>query len=163
MENIRPHEAAVRGYLQSAFPAIDTDDVVQESYLKLLKARTLRRVVSSRAYFFAVARNTALTIFRRNQLYSPTPVNELPDSYVLDEGSDASEITNAQHRRELVVRAIERLPRRCRDILELAVLEGMSNGAIATELGLAEATVRVQFARGMKRVVEFLRAEGERP
>lgn len=162
MENIRPHEAAVRGYLQSTFPAGDPDDVVQESYLKLLKAKTLGHVASAKAYFFSVARNTAITSFRRNQIYAPTPLCELPDSYILEDRADASETANAQHRHELVIQAIELLPARCRDILQLAILHGMSNAEIARKLGVAEVTTRVQLARGMKRIVAFLREQGER-
>lgn len=163
MENIRPHEAAVRGYLQSTFPAVDPDDVVQESYLKLLRAKTLGHVASAKAYFFSVARNTAITIFRRNQIYAATPIYDLPDSYILQDGADVSESINAEHRHELVIQAVDLLPARCRDILQFAVFHGMSNAEIATKLGLAEVTVRVQLARGMKRIVGYIREQGERP
>lgn len=158
----RSHEPALRGYLQRNFPSIETDDVVQESYLKLLKAKAAGTIASSKAYFFSIARNTALTIFQRNRLYSQTPLNELPDSYVLDQGRDAADATNAHQQHELVVQAMTRLPLRCREILSLAVLHGLSNTEIASRMGIAEATVRVQMARGISKCVEYMRKKGER-
>ncbi len=55
-EEVQPHERALRGYLHSQFPSLDADDVVQESYLKLLKApetghiNPRRRLVLFRPY-----------------------------------------------------------------------------------------------------------------
>lgn len=134
---------------------------MQESYLKLLKAKTLGSVASAKAYFFSIARNTALTVCRRRQIYSKTPVSELPDSFVLDDRADAAESANAHQRHELVIEAIDLLPARCREVLKLGVLRGMSNAEIAAQLGLSENTVRVQITRGMKKCVEFLRERGE--
>lgn len=160
-EEVQPHEAALRGYLRNSFPSVDVDDVVQESYLKLWKARTAGRIASSKAYFFSIARNTALTLFQRRKLYSDTPVSDLPGWRVLDGRPDASDVTDASQRHELMIEAITRLPPRCREVLRLAVLRGRRNAEIAVELGLAENTVRVHLARGIKKCADFLREQGE--
>lgn len=159
-EELQPHEGALRNYLRHRFPSVDTDEVVQESYLKLLRAKP-GRIDSAKAYFFAIARNTALRIFRRRrQLYSDVPVNELPDWRVLDGGSDAAEATNRSQRLELVVQAIDRLPARCREVIRLAVVHGLSNAEIARQLSLSQATVRVQMARGIRKCAGFLQQHG---
>jgi RNA polymerase sigma factor (sigma-70 family) len=156
-EEVRPHEAAVRGYLRNRFPSLDTDDVVQESYLKLLKLHAAQKVASAKAYFYAIARNTALTIFRRSRIYSDIPLSELPDSLCLDEDFDAAESTDTRERLEMVVAAIDSLPARCREVTQLSVLEGLPSAQIAVRLGIAESTVRVQIVRGVQRCAEFLR------
>ena len=160
-EEVQPHEPALRGYLRSQFPSIDTDDVVQESYLKLLKARTAGKVTSTKAYFFSVARNTALTLFRRRRIYSEVPVNELPEWRVLDGGPDAAETTNHHLRIALAVEAIGQLPARCQEICRLAAWERMAPADIASRLGIAESTVHVQLARGMMKCAAYLRERGE--
>ncbi len=109
-----------------------------------------------------MARNTALTLFRRNQIYSHIPVTKIRDWRVLDEGANAAETTNLHQRFDLVVEAIDRLPARCREIVTLAALQGLSNAEIAVRLGLSENTVRVQIARGLKKCVEHVRMCGER-
>lgn len=161
-EEVQPHEATVRGYLRKHFPTIDEDDVVQESYFKLLKAKASGKIASTKAYLFAVVRNTALTLGRRKQIYSNTPLNELPGLRVLHEGPDAAESANAFLRMELMRQAIKQLPPRCRSVLMLAVLRGKSNAEIAVELGLAEQTVRVHLSVGMQKCADYLRGLGER-
>jgi RNA polymerase sigma factor (sigma-70 family) len=162
VDNFRPHETEIRGYLQARFPSIDTDDVVQESYLKLLKLRAAERVESARAYFFSVARNTALSLFRRQKIYSDVPVSDLPSTLLAAEGCDASETTYTRQRLELVTSAIDQLPARCREVMLLSVLQGCSTAAIAQQLGMAESTVRVQLVRGVHRCGEYLRERGEK-
>jgi RNA polymerase sigma factor (sigma-70 family) len=161
-KEVQPHEVAVRGYLQHRFPSVDIDDVVQESYLKLLRIHAVSRIASSKAYFFAVARNTARKLFRRRQqLYSDIPVNELPDWRVLDGGPNAADATNSRQRLEIAAAAIDQLPPRCGEIIRLAVVHGLSNAEIARRLSLSEATVRVQMARGIRKCAGFLREKGE--
>lgn len=161
-EEVQPHEAALRSYLRNRFPSVDTDDVVQESYLKLLKARTAGKIASTKAYFFSIARNTAITLFHRGKIYSETPVSELPAWRVLDGGPNAADVADGHQRFELMSEAMRQLPPRCRDVLRLAVLRGLSNAEIARELGLAENTVRVHLARGIKKCADYLRQQGER-
>ncbi|HUR57618.1 MAG TPA: sigma-70 family RNA polymerase sigma factor [Opitutaceae bacterium] len=159
-DEIRPHESALRGYLRHQFPSVDADEIVQESYLKLLKTGTTGPIECAKAYFFSVARNTALKVFRRRQkLFSPVPVNELPEWRVIAGGPDAAAAANATQRLELAARAIDQLPPRCRAVLRLAVVRGLSTAEIATELGLSPATVRVQMARGIARCAQFIAQE----
>lgn len=151
----------MRGYLRHQFPGVDPDDVVQESYLKLLKHEAGGKIVSAKAYFFSVARNTAIKIFRRRRIFSTVPVNELPDWRVLDGGPDAVEIVNTSQRLELVADAVDRLPTRCREVVQLAIVDGLSTADISARLGISENTVRVQMARGIKKCSDYLRERGE--
>lgn len=162
-QEVMPHEPAIRGYVQSRYPAVDPDDVLQESYLKLLKYKARDQVVSTKAFFFTVVRNTALVLLRRRKFYSDTPVNALPDSCIMEEKSDASEIANCHQRIDLAVLAIESLPPRCREVFRLFALERLSAPEIATRLGITESTVYVHIAAGAKKCREFLRQRGEYP
>lgn len=161
VEEVQPHEPALRGYLHRQFPSLDADDVVQESYLKLLKLPEVGQIDSVKSYFFSVALNTARTLFRRRRIYSEVPVNELPESLVLYEGADAVDNAHAHDELKLAASAIDQLPSRCREIVKLAMLHGLTNSEIARRLGLADATVRVQLGRGMKKCADYLYARGE--
>jgi len=160
-EGVQPYDLALRGYLRSRFPSIDADEIVQESYFRLIKARAKRKIALSKAYIFAVARNTARTLLYRQRIYSSVEIGNLPDSIVLDETSDASDRVNDQLRFQLALEAIDRLPPRCRDIFRLAALERLSTSEIARRTGLAENTIYAQLAIGVRKCSEFLRERGE--
>ena len=161
LDDVRPHEPDLRAYLRNRFPSLDPDDVVQESYLRLLRARRPAGLGSGRAYFFSVARNAARRLFRlRGRLYADVSVRELPDWRLVEEGPNAAEITDQRQRLELVADALDALPRRCAEVMRLAVVDGQSSAEIAARLGLAESTVRVQLARGIARCAGFLRERG---
>jgi RNA polymerase sigma factor (sigma-70 family) len=159
-DEIQPHETALRSYLKNQFPTIEADDVVQETYLKLLKYKTGKKIASTRAYAFSIARNTALTLFRRRKIYSPVPVSELPGWRIIDGGPDAAETANRQHKLDLAIEAVEQLPSRCREIVQLAAFQNLSAAEIALKMGISESTVYVQMGRGLKRCAEYLRERG---
>lgn len=153
---------ALRSYLRDTFPTLEVDEVVQESYFRIWKARARGRIASSKAYLFAIARNTALTLFHRRRIYSPISLLDLPDAAIVEEKSDVADLVNEQLRYELALEAIEQLPPRCREIFRLAVIEQLSTAEIVRRTGLAENTVYAQLAIGMRKCAEFLRARGER-
>lgn len=161
-EEVKPHELALRKYLHHQFPSIETDDVLQESYFRLLKARAQGKIASSKAYIFAIARNTARTLFHRRRIYSPVELTALPDAAVVEEKSDVADQVNEQFRFQLAVEAIDQLPPRCREIFRLAVLDRLPAAEIARRTGLVENTVYAQLAIGVRKCAEFLRERGER-
>jgi RNA polymerase sigma-70 factor (ECF subfamily) len=61
---------------------------------------------------------------------------------------------------ELLVAAIDRLPSRCREIVILRKLRGVSQKEIAAQLRISEQTVQVQVARGVKKCEKYLRQRG---
>lgn len=160
-EEVLPHEPALRAHLRRRFPDLgDVDDVVQETYLKLFRARLRGRLRQARGLLFTAARNAALDVFRWRRLTGwedAAPASDatavLSDSAVADEASRAQELA-------LLEEAIESLPRRCRQVLKLRKIYGLSHREIAAQLGISERTVNVQLGRGLRRCARFLRARG---
>lgn len=160
-EEVRPHEPALRAYLHRKFPSMqDIDDVVQDSYLRLLERPPGSKIESVKAYLFATARNAALKVLRKRRFISQTPVNELPDWRVLDSGQDVVEAANVHVQDALIAEAAAQLPNRCREIFQLRIARGLSHAEIAVRLGISEGTVRVQVARALTRCVQYFRARG---
>ena len=163
VEEVQPYEGALRGYLRTRFPSIDTDDVVQESYLKLLKAHPTAKIASIKAYLFTIARNTASNFFRKQKIFSPIPVSELPDWRVLDRAQNVVVLVNTRLQDALIAEAIAELPARCREIFLLRVADGLSHADIAIRLCVSESTVRTQVARALEKCSHFLRERGVTP
>ena len=83
---VQPHEPALRGYLRGSFPAVrDVDDVVQESYLRMWRARAAQPIASARSFLFQVARRLALDTVRRERI---SPVAHVPNLAALPVAAD---------------------------------------------------------------------------
>jgi len=68
-EQVQPQGAQLKSYLRGSFPSIeDVDDIVQESYLRIWKARAAQPIESARAFLFRVARNSESSVSQQ-----PTP------------------------------------------------------------------------------------------
>jgi RNA polymerase sigma-70 factor (ECF subfamily) len=160
-EEVHPHEPALRAYLRRRFPAAgDVDDLVQESYLRVLQARAAAPIISAKAYLFSTARNLALGWFRRPKIFAPIAVTDFAASRIIQEDADVFEQVSTDQEIGLLLEAIDALPARCREIFILRKLHGLSQKEIAAQLGRSEQTVQVQIARGAKKCALFLRRHG---
>ena len=55
-EEVQPHEPSLRSYLRAVFPSFpDVDDLVQESYARLIRARETGRVGYAKAFLYTTA------------------------------------------------------------------------------------------------------------
>jgi RNA polymerase sigma factor (sigma-70 family) len=161
LEEVQPHEPRLRAYLHRKFPRLaDVDDVVQESYLKICRARIEGRLHSARGFLFTAARNLALDVFRRRRT-APFDEAGIADQWRVPEGGPgAAELASREQELDLLAQAIEALPHRCRQVLKLRKIYGLPHREIAARLGISERTVNVQVGHGVRRCGEFLRARG---
>lgn len=149
---VQPHEGALRTWLRRMFPSIpDVDDIVQETYVRLIRARREGRVNHAKAYIFTTARNFAYDLFRRKRIVSIEGVADLDDLSVVDERADVAESVSRQQELDMLAEAVRGLPDRCRHVLTLRLLYGLSHKEIAQQLGISEHTVKAQLAKGMRR------------
>jgi len=160
-EEVQPHERSLRSYLRSIFPSLpDVDDFVQESYARLIRAHATGRVSYAKAFLFTTARNAALDFFRRRKVISIEAVADLEGLAVLEDRPDAAEAVNKQQELALLAAAVRDLPDRCRQVLTLRLMYGMSHKEIATDLRISEHTVKAQLAKGTRRCAEYFEQRG---
>jgi len=160
---VRPCEPALRAYLQKRFPALsDHDDLVQEAYLRLLRARREGRVTSAKAFLFTVARNLAIDMFRRRRTAVHEPISDaLEHSHsALEEPIDFVVASDHERRLNGLLEAVLALPERCRLVMMLRHLDGLSYKEIAEQLDISANTVRVHMVKGVKDCTAFLRERG---
>jgi RNA polymerase sigma-70 factor (ECF subfamily) len=60
----------------------------------------------------------------------------------------------------VLVEALEALPPRCREVVVLRKVDGLSQREVAAEMGIAEDTVEKQIAKGMRALADALFARG---
>jgi RNA polymerase sigma factor (sigma-70 family) len=160
-DEVQPHGSSLKAYLQGAFPAVrDSEDVVQESFLRLWNLRAAQPIRSAKAFLFTVARNIALDSVRRMR---GSPISAVPDLAALSVMEEDADVCKAVSRSEeiaLLADALETLPARCREIILLRKFEHLSQKEVAARLGISELTVQEQVYRGVRRLEKVLRKRG---
>jgi RNA polymerase sigma-70 factor (ECF subfamily) len=160
-DEVQPHGSSLEAYLRGAFPAVrDTQDVVQESFLRLWKVRAVQPIRSARAFLFKVARNIALDAVRRA---NHSPISAVPDLAalpVVEEKANASDAAVQSEEVALLADALEALPPRCREIILLRKFHNLPQKDVAARLGISEATVQEQVYRGVRRLEKILTRRG---
>lgn len=160
-EQVHPHDAQLKAYLRSSFPAVrDVEDVVQESYLRILRSRAAQPIHSAKAFLFKVARHVALNLVDRQRASPVIVVGDLSGLPVLDDRPGVVETVGKNEKLRVLVQALANLPPRCREIIILRKLKGVPQKDVAARLGIAEKTVEEQVARGVKRCEDYLRRRG---
>jgi RNA polymerase sigma factor (sigma-70 family) len=160
-EEVQPHEADLRAYLRRRFPSVtDVDDILQESFVRLLRARETGGVACVRAYLFTIARNAANALLRRPKIFHEHPLTARSVLRVAQSGTDVAEQVSLRQEIALLLDAIDALPPRCREIFILRKLQGLPQKDIAARLGLSVQTVQVQVAVGARKCAGFLRERG---
>lgn len=160
-EEVQPHEQALRAFLRGRFPGLpDVDDLIQETYARLLRARVAGQLREVRPYLFATARNAAIDLLRHQKTAATDSLGNIERLPVVEERPDAAE--TVAHEQELAIlhEAIAALPPRCREILVLRRFQGLSHREIAARLGISANTVDAQLCLAVFRCRQFLLLRG---
>jgi len=154
--HIQPHKDMLRRWLHSQFPsARDVDDIVQESFLRVLRAHESREIESPKAFLFATARNLVLMQLRHRRVERTDALAETDVSGILDESADVPGAVARAQELEILTQAVQSLPPRCRQIVTLRKIYGLSQRDIATRLGISEHTVEAQNTIGLRKLAKF--------
>lgn len=158
--HILPHERQLRAWLRAAFPAIDIDDVVQESYCRIATLTRVEHIDDPRGYLFRTARNVVLEQIRRERVVSIEAASGLAElEEAPEDGGSPERIVAGRRALDRVERLIEALPDRARQVFRLRKIDGVPQREIAARLGLTETVVENEVARGLRRILDQLTDE----
>jgi RNA polymerase sigma factor (sigma-70 family) len=160
LTEVQPHRPALRAWLLARFPTLpDVDDLVQESFARVLRAHDTSLIRSTRALLFATARNLAVDAVRRQHVVCFEPITDEMDSSVLTDSTDVVATVCKQQELELLTQAIQSLPKRCRQIFTLRTAYGLGPRQIAERIGVSESTVEKEMAKGIRSCAAFFAAQ----
>ncbi len=158
---VHAHDAKLKAYLRGSFPAVhDVEDVVQESYLRIWRARARQPIESARAFLFQIARRVALDLVRKARNSPVDPMADVVHLRAAADAPDAVEAVSLQEKINLLAEALVALPPRSRQIVMLCKFDGRLRREVADELGISEKTVDEHLWRGIRRIEEYLRRRG---
>jgi RNA polymerase sigma-70 factor, ECF subfamily len=131
------------------------EDAVQEAFAAVWRsARTYKPERGAGApWLYAVARNAIVDRSRSRT----DPPGETPDVPATEPGPE--EQTEAAYISWRVHRALEDLPQKERDVIELAYYGGLSQSEVADFLGIPLGTVKTRTRAGLGRLADLLEGE----
>lgn len=156
-----PHESRIRAWCaRTRLPPEDVDELVQEAYCRIAALGSVDHIDTPYAYFFSVVRNLVLRRLRRQKIVPFEAIAEIES--VRDSNAVSAEQTLTSRMALDRARAIiATLPERCRRVVEMRKIEGLSQRAIAETLGMTEKAVEKQVWLGV-RAIRKAWAEEER-
>src|ERR1700742_2438627 len=154
--HVLPHEPQLRAWLRRrTLGGLEIEDVIQETYARLVAAESVAHVHDAKSYAFQVAGSVVIDHLRRMKV---VPISSVPDMDYLEVVSeDPSPERQAIDREELhrLAHMIASLPGKVRDVFTLRRVHGLSQREVAQQLGLSESTVEKHMARGFLIMLEL--------
>lgn len=129
----------------------DAREVSQEAYLKLFIALRSHpeRDHTPKALLYATARNLAISRIRHQQIVDKSVVAvTVNEEMHADRQSPERHARNSEDLRSLLS-IVNQLPPRCRKVLMLRLVDGLSQKEIASTLGIAVSTVEKHLAKAL--------------
>ncbi|RYJ63960.1 RNA polymerase sigma factor [Pseudomonas songnenensis] len=126
------------------------EDLAQDAWLKLAQVMPEQSLANPKAYLFRIATNLLRDALRHRALVGAG--DEAPLELIEAVQADPCGLVEHQCALRCVLRQLDDLPPRCRQVFELARLEGLSQAEIAERLGISVNTVIAQLAKARQRL-----------
>jgi RNA polymerase sigma-70 factor (ECF subfamily) len=148
--HVLPHEPALRAWLRNRHIAgLEIDDVIQETYARLIMAESVTGVRNPKTYAFQAAYSVLMTHLRRSKVVSFQAVSDIEQlGASADDPSPEQQVVDRDELRRLA-EAIAGLPDRVGEVFTLRRIQGMSQREVAQRLGISESTVEKHMSRGL--------------
>jgi RNA polymerase sigma-70 factor (ECF subfamily) len=145
------------------------DDIYQELFVRLRAGGLPADLTNPRGYLFRMAYNLANEFSRarrrqdaRDALWTDATTHKVGLDAVSDEAA-ADDVLAAKERLAAVIRALDGLPPKTRDVFMMCRVKGLSHRDIAEIMGISTKTVEKHMTAALKHLTLNLRStEGER-
>jgi RNA polymerase sigma-70 factor, ECF subfamily len=144
----------LRGFiLQRVHNPADVDDILQEVFVRIYqRLATIRDTDRLQSWIFQIARNVIIDYYRKAARQPKFTSEDALETLTMD---DTPEVFN-QEMATCLRPLLEHLPAPYREAVQLAELEGITQRAIAQELGISVSGMKSRVQRGRQKLKELL-------
>ena len=149
----RTYATDLRNYIYAKVGCRQTaEDLLQETYIKLLRLSTDTEIKNIRSYLYRIAGNVIIDHRRAMaHRFCENNTEEISALYdIIDDRPSTEDIVINQDRMDKAMAAVVELSTLCQQIFELSNLAGLKNREIADRLGVCQSTVEKNLARVRK-------------
>jgi RNA polymerase sigma-70 factor (ECF subfamily) len=157
VREVLPLEAALMQFLRRSWPnKSDIDDLAQEVYARVYESAREKIPQPVKPFVFTIARNLLIDRVRHEQVVPIEAVADLETLGVAVDAPGPDRNVMAQDELRRLQSALEKLPPRCREVVVLGRIEGLSGKEISQRLGIGASTVSEHLATGMNALADLL-------
>lgn len=148
---ILPFEPMLDRYLRRSWrDQCEVADIRQDAYVRVYEAALRERPFNPKHFLFQVARNLMIDRSRRKNVVSFDSFADFDGVVADDDRPDVEQLAAARQEIQLLMAAIGGLPPRCREVVTLRKIEGLSQREVARKMGITEDTVERQVSNGVR-------------
>ena len=154
---VLPLEPALMRFLRRHWRnSAELVDLRQDIYARIYDAAREEQPLQTNAFLIATARNHLINRARRARVISIELVADLEALNVATDAVTPDRHATAREELRRVQAGLERLPPRCREVIVLRKIEGLSQREVAARMSIGEDTVERQMVQGMRALVDFM-------
>ena len=158
--HVLKHEPALRMWLgRRRIAGLEIDDIVQETYARLITVDQVDGIGNIKNYMFQTAYSVLVSHVRRSKIVTFETVTDLEQLGATRESSPEDQVIDRDELNRLA-RAVADLPGKVRDVFVLRRINGLSQRDVARELGLSESTVEKHMSRGIYLLMNLISNSG---
>jgi RNA polymerase sigma factor (sigma-70 family) len=157
VREVLPLERSLTGFVRKHC-RLDAEvlDRRQEIYERVLLGCRAGLPLQAAPFVFSVARNHLINCAKRARIVSFESVADLENIAGSMETLTPERHADAREELQRLMEGLEQLPPRCREVVWLRRVDGLSTREVATRMGVTISTVEQQTTRGMRALVDFM-------
>lgn len=158
VEQVLPHEPALNRLIVHHWPdRQDLADIRQDVYEKILTKAAEAQPANVKAYLFTIARNTITDRWRaRRPDFTEAALGDMDERDLALDLLTPERFFAARQELRRFEAGMENLPKRCREVIRLRKVDGLSAKEVANQMGLGIDSVHHQTMFGMRALVDYL-------
>lgn len=150
LQAFKRYKSALKYFVSSyLINSQDVEDVCQETFLRTYKSSLENDVLKPKSFMFRVAKNLIISDFRK----ASAQLNDYVDDIdIVDSQIELDDIENnalAQEKLGVMCEAIAGLPNKCRQVVVMRKVYGLSTKDIAKRMNISTITVSNYITKGM--------------